>query len=201
MVTGYRVKKSRIVWDGWGTLSELEWETQSKGSAEWKAHKGELYDTGNAAAVLLYNRARRTVLLIRQFRIATVYNGHPSGMLTEVCAGKIEGKLTAEQTIIKEIKEETGYDVKEVERVLSLYMSPGAFTEKLELFVAEYGPQDKQNAGGGLKEEGEDIAVREVPFDEALAMIARGEIIDAKTVILLQHAALNMLLTPTDTAR
>lgn len=194
MVTAYRIRESRIAWHGWGTLSEVAYETQSEEGGLWTAHKGELYDTGNAVAVLLYNKERRTVLLIRQFRIATVYNGHASGMMTEVCAGKIEGNLSAEATVEKEIKEETGYEITKAQRVLSLYMSPGAFTERLELFVAEYSDAQKQSSGGGLREEGEDIAVRELPFDEALAMISRGEIMDAKTVILLQWAAMNGLL-------
>lgn len=71
---------------------------------------------------------------------------------------------------------------------------PGLFTERLELFIAPYTPQDKQGEGGGLKHEGEDIEVMEIPLTEALSMIADGKIQDAKTIILLQYAALNGLV-------
>jgi hypothetical protein len=69
-------------------------------------------------------------------------------------------------------------------------MSPGSVTEKLHFFVAEYDPSMRIGAGGGVAEEGEDIDVLELPLGEALAMIDSGEICDAKTVMLLQQAAL-----------
>lgn len=155
---------------------------------------GEIYDVGNAASVLLYDAVRGTVHLNRQFRIATVFNGHADGMLTEACAGKIEDGLSPEETARKELREETGYVVGEVTPVMSLFMSPGSFTERLHLFTAPYTPADKKEEGGGKKEEGEAIELMEMPFSEAMELLKRGEIIDAKTVILLQHAALSGLL-------
>ena len=71
-------------------------------------------------------------------------------------------------------------------------MSPGSVTEKLHFFVAEYDAAMRVGDGGGLESEGEEIGVLELPFDEAMAMIERGEIADAKTIILLQYAALNV---------
>ena len=73
-------------------------------------------------------------------------------------------------------------------------MSPGAVTERLSLFVAEYGPADRIHAGGGLPGEGEDIEVLEPLFDEALLMIADGRIVDAKTIMLIQHLRLAGLM-------
>ncbi len=188
MTTQYRITGEQLLSDEWGKLRKISYETGGAGNTI--SHKAELYDTGNAVAVLLYSKARRTVLLNRQFRIAIVCNGHPSGMLTEVCAGKIDD-LPADATVLKEIREETGFVLPAVQKVLSVYMSPGAFTERLDMYIAEYSPEQKQAKGGGLKEEGEDIEVLEVPFDDALKMIGNGEIIDAKTIILLQYAALN----------
>jgi len=76
--------------------------------------------------------------------------------------------------------------------VFEAFMSPGAITEKLHFFVAEYEPEMRVSAGGGLEHEGEDIEVLELEIDEALAMIADGRIIDAKAIMLLQYAALHL---------
>jgi GDP-mannose pyrophosphatase NudK len=142
---------------------------------------------------LLYDKKRRCVILNRQFRIATVYRDNTSGMTLETCAGKIEG-MSAYDTILKEIKEETGYVVAEAQFLFKLFMSPGPYAEQIGFYAAAYTPEQKLEHGGGLKEEGEQIEVLEVPFDEALDMITRGDIVDAKTVILLQYAALKELL-------
>lgn len=192
MTTSYTIKAERTISKEWGELKHVTYETQNA-AGERIGHKAELYDAGNAVAVLLYNAARKTVLLARQFRIATTRNGHPSGMLLEVCAGKMED-LSADETVLKEICEETGYELKEAKHIMSVFMSPGAFTERLELYVAAYTPEQKVERGGGLAEEGEDIVVQELPFTEALAMIENGQIIDAKTILLLQYAALHKLV-------
>lgn len=192
MVTSYKITEAQTLSNEWGKLQKIRFET-SHTNGETRQHKAELYDVGNGVAVLLYNAARRTVLLIRQFRLAVVRNGNPDGLLTEVCAGKIDD-LSADETIVKEIREETGYEISDVKHIMSVFPSPGSFTERLELYVAEYSPEQKAEAGGGLEEEGEDIEVMEIPLDQALAMIKDGRIRDTKTIILLQYAALNGLI-------
>jgi hypothetical protein len=74
-------------------------------------------------------------------------------------------------------------------------MSPGAVTEVLHLYVAAYDDKQKISDGGGKKEEEEDIEVMELGFDDAIRMVQTGEIRDAKTVILLQYAKLNHLVS------
>jgi nudix-type nucleoside diphosphatase (YffH/AdpP family) len=191
--TGYHIQNTETLHQGWGLLQSVSYETtDEKGKAT--SHTGELYDIGDAVAVLLYDPERRTVLFTRQFRIAAVFNGHPDGMLLEVPAGKIENELSPEETVRKEVAEETGYRINEITPVLALYMSPGSFTEKLYMFTAPYTPSQKKEKGGGLEEEGEAIEVVELPFSEALELLRSGQIVDAKTVILLQHAALEGLM-------
>ncbi len=90
----------------------------------------------------------------------------------------------------REAEEELGVSVAVVEHVFDVFMSPGSVTERLHFFAAPYRPADRTAAGGGLEEEGEDIEVVELPFDEALQMVDDGRIADAKTVMLLQWAAL-----------
>ena len=91
-----------------------------------------------------------------------------------------------------EAEEEIGYRLHDVHKVFEAFMSPGAVTEKIHFFIAEYEPDMRVGDGGGVTSEGEDIEVLELGIDEAIAMISDGRIVDAKTIMLLQHAALNI---------
>ena len=113
-------------------------------------------------------------------------NGNPDGFLVEACAGILD-TLDPETCIRKEVLEETGYRVGEVEKIFEAYMSPGSVTEILHFFLARYSPEDRVGRGGGLSEEQEEIEVVEVTYDQARGMLDRGEIRDAKTIVLLQH--------------
>ena len=158
----------------------------------WQAMSRESYDRGNGAAILPYDPVRGTVLLVRQFRYPAYENGHPEPMI-EVIAGLLDENdpLT---TVCHEAEEEAGYRIRAPRRVYDAFMSPGAVTERLTLFIAEYSADDRIGDGGGLHDEGEDIELLEPSFDEALAMIADGRICDAKTIMLLQHVRLAGLL-------
>lgn len=162
----------------------------------WQEQARETYDRGNGAAILLHDKTRDRVLLVRQFRFPAWVNpvagqdvGASRGFLIEVPAGLVEGRDPAE-AVRREAAEEAGVTVGEARLVLDCYMSPGSITERVSLFMADYTPQDRTGAGGGLIEEGEDIGLIEVRFDEAMAMVADGRIADAKTVMLLYRAAL-----------
>ena len=135
------------------------------------------------------------MLLVRQFRMPVWINkpdAKERGMLIEVCAGLLD-KNDPETAIRKEAEEELGYRLKAVRQVFDAFMSPGSVSERLALFVANYSPADRISAGGGEASEGEDIEVLELPLAEAIAMVERGEIADAKTIILLQYAAMEGL--------
>jgi nudix-type nucleoside diphosphatase (YffH/AdpP family) len=157
---------------------------QRRRDRQWQQRKREIYDNGNSAAVLPYDRERKTVLLTRQLRLPIyLQDGLESSI--EVCAGKLDGEK-AEIRIIKEMEEELGYRVEAVQRLFALYPSPASVAEKIEFFTCSYSPADKVSDGGGLSDEGEDIEVIETTLEQATAMISSGEIIDAKTVILIQ---------------
>lgn len=149
----------------------------------------EVYDRGNGAVILLYNRQKNSVILIRQFRLPVYVNGH-DGFLIEAAAGLLEEQDPVTR-IKAEAEEETGFRITDVEKVFEAFMSPGSVTEKLYFFIAEYQDNNRQSDGGGLPEEGEDVEVLEMPFPQALAAIRNGEIIDGKTIMLLQHLALS----------
>jgi nudix-type nucleoside diphosphatase (YffH/AdpP family) len=134
--------------------------------------------------------AQRSVVLVRQFRYPAFVNGYDD-LLIEAAAGVLDSE-TPEVRIRAEAEEETGYRLGEVQKIFEAFMSPGSVTEKQYFFVAEYDPAMRISSGGGLADEGEDIEVLELSIDEALAMIADGRIVDAKTIMLLQYAALSI---------
>lgn len=178
--------------DNWYTLNKIVFDYQNR-DGSWSSQARESYDRGNGATVLLYNREKQTVILIRQFRMPTYLNGNSDGLLIETCAGLLDGD-DPETCVLKEAEEESGIRPKTARKVFESYMSPGAVTEIIHFYVAEYTDEDRVGPGGGLDHEQEDIEVLEVPFAEALAMISDGTIRDAKTIMLLQYAKLQGLL-------
>ncbi|MEA2912087.1 MAG: hypothetical protein QOJ15_4168, partial [Bradyrhizobium sp.] len=161
-----------------------------RGNGEWQTMQRETYDRGNAATLLPYNLAQGTVVLVRQFRYPAYVNGYDDLMI-EAAAGLLDD-LSPEERIRAEAEEETGYRLGDIRNVFEAFMSPGSVTEKLHFFVAEYQPDMRVGSGGGIPDEGEDIEVLELPIDDALAMIGDRRIVDAKTIMLLQYAALNI---------
>lgn len=151
----------------------------------------EKYDRRDGTTILLNDPERRTVVLTRQFRCPAFANGHP-WWLIETPAGLLDDE-TPETRIALETEEETGFRPRAVREVFSAFMSPGSVTERLHLFVAECSPGDRVSRGGGVAGSGEDVEVLEPTLDRALAMVETGEIADAKTILLLQYAALTLL--------
>jgi nudix-type nucleoside diphosphatase (YffH/AdpP family) len=169
------------------TKTTFDWR---RADGRWQTQAREVYDRGDAAALLPCDLQRGTVLLTRQFRYPAYANGH-DGLLIEALAGMLDG-ADPETRIRAEAEEEIGYRLGPVRKVFECFMSPGASTEKLHLFVAEYQPGMRVAEGGGLASEGEDIEVLEMPISEAMAKVASGEICDAKTLILLQYSAASL---------
>jgi nudix-type nucleoside diphosphatase (YffH/AdpP family) len=184
-----RIKDARILSAEHYVLKSVSLEYR-RSDGKWQTMSREVFDRGNAAALLPYNLAQRSVVLVQQFRLPTFLNGHDDLMI-EAAAGMLDN-ASPERRIRAEAEEETGYRLHHVHKVFEAFMSPGSVTEKLHFFVAEYDPSMRIGPGGGLAEEGEDIEVLELPIDEALAMIADGRIVDAKTIMLLQYAALHI---------
>nr|WP_315173463.1 GDP-mannose pyrophosphatase NudK [uncultured Flavobacterium sp.] len=186
------IQKTELLSDNWYVLNKVTFDYQKKDTS-LITQKREVYDRGNGAAILLYNSTQKTVILTRQFRLPTYLNGNKSGMMIEVCAGLLD-QDHPEQCIIRETEEETGYRLSSVRKVFESYMSPGAVTEILYFFVGEYNASMKVSEGGGVEHEQENIDVLEYTFEEAYAMIASGQIKDAKTIMLLQYAKINALV-------
>lgn len=184
-----RLKDVRLLSDNHYVLKTTTFDFR-RADGTWQTQHRETYDRGNAAALLPYDRIRRRVMLVRQFRYPAYVNGYDD-LLIEAVAGLLDDAEPAIR-IRAEAEEEIGYRLGEIRWVFEAFMSPGAVTEKLHFFVAEYAASMRIGSGGGLKSEGEDIEVLELPFDEAMAMIDDGRIVDAKTIMLLQYAALRI---------
>ncbi|RZJ46520.1 MAG: NUDIX domain-containing protein [Brevundimonas sp.] len=184
-----RVREIKVLADNWYILRKAIFEWR-RNDGTWQTLEREAYDRGNGVGLLPYNLSRRTVILTRQFRYPAFSNGY-DGLLIEVPAGLLDD-ADPETRIRLEVEEEIGYRLGDIRRVFEAFMSPGSVTERLHLFIAEYDHEMRVGDGGGLEGEGEEIGVMELSFDEAMAMVGDGRICDAKTIMLLQHAALTV---------
>lgn len=172
------------------TLRRADFEYR-RSDGTWQRELRESYDMGDGAAVLPIDARAGKLLLIRQFRWPAFERGHRQ-LLIEAVAGKLDGD-EPQACVVREAMEEAGIAITRPRLVTHCFMSPGAVTEKLSLFLADYDSTAPREKGGGHAEEGEDIDVLEMSLDEALAMVASGAIIDAKTILLLQAAKLRSL--------
>ena len=184
-----------VLSDQWATLKNVTFYYQNT-DGTWDNIIREVYDRGHGACILPYNVEKQTVLLIKQFRLPA-YLTDGDGFLIEACAGIIENEAPQE-TVLREAMEELGYRLDILQEITTVYMSPGASTERIHLFTAPYNHTKKVAEGGGVVSENEDIEVVEYAFAKALKAIKTGEINDAKTVILLQHLALSKQMKSID---
>jgi nudix-type nucleoside diphosphatase (YffH/AdpP family) len=186
-----RIIDTTVLSNDWYVLKKTTFDFL-RNDGVWQRQSRETYDRGNGATILLFNRERQTVVLTRQFRLPAFVNGH-DGMMIEAAAGLLDN-ASPEERIRAEAEEETGYRVQNVEKIFEAYMSPGSVTEKLHFFIAEYDASSRVGHGGGVEAEGEDLEVIEWPLRDALDAVRRGEIVDAKTIMLLQFVALNRVV-------
>ncbi len=188
-----RVKINKIdnLSNNWYILDKVDFDYQTN-DGKWQNQLRESYDRGDGAAILLYNSTKKTVILTKQFRMPSYLNGNDDGMMIEVCAGLLD-KQDPITCIKNEAEEETGYKILNPKKVFEIYSTPGAVTEKIYYFIAEYSNEMKISEGGGLEEETEEIEVLELDFEKAIEMVSTGEICDAKSIILLQYAQINKL--------
>ena len=184
-----RIHTRETLSESWFKLEKVTFDQRRKGGSLQTLER-EVYHNGPGAAVLPIDHARGTVLLVRQLRIPVHVNGDEP-LVIELCAGIVDAGDAPIDTVRKEAQQEMGYRLRDIRKVFELYMSPGSSAEKVHLFVAQYEPGDHTNAGGGLPAEGEQIQVIELPLARAWEMVVAGQIVDAKTVLMLQHARLD----------
>lgn len=184
-----QITEEKLLSDNWYILKRFTFNYLGK-NGQWTTQQREAYDRGNGATILLHNPQADTVILTRQFRLPTFVNGNPTGMLIEACAGLLDDEHP-DDAIRRETEEETGYRIQSVQKVMEAYMSPGSVTEKLFFYLAHYTADTERVAGGGIDEE--EIDILELPLSRAMDMVARGDIMDGKTIMLLQYLRLQQL--------
>jgi nudix-type nucleoside diphosphatase (YffH/AdpP family) len=184
-----RIRDVQTLSDDWYVLKKTTFDWR-RSDGSWQTLSRETYDRGNGAVLLPFDPDRRTVLLTRQFRYPAYVNGYDD-LLVEAAAGLLDGE-SPETRIRLEVEEELGLRLHDVRQVFACFMSPGSVTERLHFFIGRYDASMRMGAGGGARDEGEDIEVIEPTIDQALQMIQDGLICDGKTVMLLQFAALSL---------
>ena len=181
---------SNMISNFWGTLERVNFDfTFKNGKSVNLTH--EVYGKSDGVAILLYNAITKKVLLTRQFRMPVYVAKINNGFSIEVVGGAMDENETPEITAIRETEEEIGYKIFKLKKVTTAFLSPGILKEKVHLFIGEYSNEQKTKYGGGVIEENEEIEVLEISFSEALQMVENEEIIDARTIILLQYVKLN----------
>lgn len=184
---------SKVISSFWGTLSHLNFDYSFKNGIT-KNVTHEVYGKSDGVAVLLYNTEKQTVILSKQFRSPVYVAGVSNGISIELVGGAIDENENPEATAIRETEEEVGYKVERLQRVSTIFLSPGIVKEKVHLFVGAYKDDDKTENGGGVFNEDEEIEVLEVSYSDALAMIEKEEIIDARTILLLHYLKIHNIM-------
>ncbi len=187
-----KIKNTEVLSDNWYQLDKVTFD-YLRNDGVWQTQIRESYNRGNGATVFMYNKETKNIILIRQFRLPSYLNGNKTGLLIETCAGLLDAD-DPKTCIKKEIFEETGYKIETVTKIFETFMSPGAVTEQIHYFIAEYTNSMKSNEGGGLYSDQEDIEVLELPFSQAVVLLNEGKIKDAKTILLLQYAIIHNLV-------
>jgi nudix-type nucleoside diphosphatase (YffH/AdpP family) len=183
-----RIRSVDLLSNAWTKLTKTVFDYRRR-DGKWDTQAREIYERGDAATVLPYDPDRGAVLLVRQFRLP-VYKTSGAESLLETCAGVLDGDEDAETCIRREAEEEIGCRLHDLRRLYTAYTIPGCVTERVTFFTARYSPADRISAGGGHPDEGEDIEVVEMSLDDASAATRDGRIMDAKTILLVQHLML-----------
>lgn len=184
-----KILSTKVVSNFWGTLEHVKFNyTFKNGETVNLIH--EVYGKSDGVALLLFNKKNKTVILTKQFRMPMYVAGVNGGFSYEVCGGVIDNNEVPEQSVVREAKEEIGYRILNLEKVMTLFLSPGIVKEQVHLYIGEYDNDCKVEPGGGVASENEEIEIEELTIIEAFKMIEEQKITDARTILLLQHISL-----------
>jgi len=150
-----------------------------------------VFERGDSVGVLLYDQSRDAVVLVEQFRYPAYVREDGDGWLLEIVAGTVDQGRSPDEVARAELIEEAGYSLEQLEYVATFYLSPGACSERLHLYIGYLSDAARIGPGGGNSEENEDIRIVKMSLREALRQVRQGVIRDAKTIIALQHLALH----------
>jgi GDP-mannose pyrophosphatase NudK len=179
------IASAELVYSGWAKLTRYTLDIEKHDGSMMRAVR-EVHEHGHGVGVLPYDARRGTVLLVRQFRLPPHLAG-ADGMMIEACAGLLDPGEAPEACVLREAEEELGYRIRNLKALGRVWATPGAVTESLYLYLADYSASDRIGKGGGKDGEDEDMEILEMALGEAMQLVSKAEIADAKTIILLQH--------------
>jgi nudix-type nucleoside diphosphatase (YffH/AdpP family) len=159
-----------------------------------------VFERGDSVAALLFDPFHREVILVEQFRLPTAAKGMRNGWILEPAAGIVRGNETPRQSIIRELREETGYQVSELVQIATFFVSPGGTSERIFLFYAEVRRTEQVHRGGGSKREGEDIKTVRMPIAEFFDKLRNQQLEDGKLIIAAQWLKERRATLPADDA-
>lgn len=180
----YKILNEDVVYDGFLKIKKAVVIHDRFHKDTPVTYSREIVDCGDSVAVLLYEKDTNHLILVNQFRYSTTKNG--SGWLLEIPAGGLEENEDPVACAVREVEEETGYQVLELEHITTFYATPGDSSERMYLYYGEVSEKDKIYAGGGLNEEDEDIQLSKHHISEIDDLLESGKICDAKTIIAFQ---------------
>lgn len=178
-MASHQITGLKLVYEGWSKVFKATVKL-----ADGETIDREMEDHGAAVAVLPYDPVRRMATLVRQFRAPVLHVGGLPDLL-EAPAGMLD-EDDPRECARREALEEVGLSLQSLEPLGAAWSCPGISTERMHLYLAPYGPTDRLSEGGGLAEEHESIEVVEMPLVALWAMVERGEIMDLKTLVLVQ---------------
>jgi GDP-mannose pyrophosphatase NudK len=186
-----RIVARRPVFKGWNSFEIVTVEAADR-DGEVRRIEREVIDHGDASVVLAIDRKRNVAIMVRQWRAPLLAKGADPYLL-EVCAGIIDPGETPEETARREAEEEIGLKIGALRKMGVVAPSAGTLTERMHLFIAEVSAGGLTQETRGIAHEGEHIEVVEVPLPGLFDMARRGEIEDAKTLILVQRLMIEEL--------
>lgn len=174
-----KLLRLRPIYEGWSRFLLADIRLEDGAEVERAVE-----DHGSAAAVLPYDVERRCALLVRLLRPGPLVAGAEEPFLLEAPAGMIEAE-PADAAARREVLEETGARLGDLEAVGSPFSTPGVSTERIHLFLARYASTDHVAPGGGVEGEHENIRVVEMSLAELWRRADAGRIQDLKTLALV----------------
>jgi ADP-ribose pyrophosphatase len=175
----FELESSRRVADGWLKVDRLTYRFETFSGAMSEPVTRDIVRRQDAAVGLVRHRGRGTLIFFEQFRIAA--HGKSDGWIVEICAGKLDDGESAEEAMVRELKEETGYEAVALTPVASYFVSPGYTEERMHLYLIDVDGEPGEAPGDG----DEDIRLVELTHDEAYAWLDQGLFHDSKTLIAL----------------
>lgn len=178
--------RTRRLLDDFFKVDEYEGTYEKFDNTMSEKHRLLVFERGDSVAALVYDPAQQEVLLIEQFRLPTARNGQGGGWILELPAGIVQEHETAHATMVRELLEETGYQVSQLIPIATFFPSPGGTSERIFLFYTEVRRTQQTGSGGGVARDSENIRIVRMPLQELFNKLRGHEFEDGKLIIAAQ---------------